>query len=94
MDQVFKYARWVFQQDQNIAFEVRSMSWLVLRIAPSLNLSFCRFSSLRMLNFLDPRLRTFSKPLTPEFVPGSSSISSKRREKTQSLSIIGLQSCT
>ena len=25
MDQVFKYARWVFQQDQNIAFEVRSM---------------------------------------------------------------------
>ena len=22
MDQVFKYARWVFQQDQNIGFEV------------------------------------------------------------------------
>jgi hypothetical protein len=27
MDQVFKSARWVFQQDQNIAFEVRSMRW-------------------------------------------------------------------
>jgi len=94
IDQVFKYARWVFQQDQNIAFEVRSTSRLVLRIAPSLNLSFCRFSSLRMSNFLDPRLQTFSRPSTPGFVPGSSSISSKRRGKIQSFSIIDLQSCT
>lgn len=26
IDQVFKSARWVFQQDQNIAFEVRLMA--------------------------------------------------------------------
>ena len=25
IDQVFKYSRWVFQQDQDIALEVRSM---------------------------------------------------------------------
>ena len=25
MDQVFKYSRWVFLQDQNIAFEARSL---------------------------------------------------------------------
>jgi len=34
MAQVFKYARWVFRQDQNIAFEARSTSWPVLTIAP------------------------------------------------------------
>ena len=34
MDQVFKYARWVFQQDQNIAFEVRLTRWPVLTVAP------------------------------------------------------------
>ena len=31
IDQVFKYARWVFQQDQNIAFEVRSQVGLLRR---------------------------------------------------------------
>jgi len=72
IDQVFKYAMWLFQKDQNIAFEVRSTSWLVLRIAPSLNLSLRRSLSLRMSNFLGPRSRTFSKPSTPGFVPDSS----------------------
>ena len=31
IDQVFKYSRWVFQQDQNIAFEVRSARWPTLK---------------------------------------------------------------
>jgi len=35
MDQIFKYARWVFQQDRNIAFEVRSARWPVPEITPS-----------------------------------------------------------
>ena len=94
MDQVFRSARWVFQQDQNIAFEVRPMSPPVLAMTCTLNLSLCRSSSLRMLNSLDPKLRTFSKPLTLGSVPGSLSISSKRREKIPLFSIIDLQSCT
>jgi hypothetical protein len=94
LDQVFKSARWVFQQDQNIASEVRSTSWPVLKVAPSPNFSLYRSFSLRMSNFPDPRLRTSSKPSTPGSVPGSSSILSKRREKILLFAITDLQSCT
>lgn len=94
MDQVFKSARWVFQQDQNIAFEVSSASSPVLSIVCTLNFSLYRSSNLRMSNFLDPKLRTFSKPLTLRSAPGLLSILSKRREKTLLFSIIDLWSCT
>ena len=35
MDQVFKYSTWVFQQDPNIAFEVRSTRWPLHRDNPT-----------------------------------------------------------
>ena len=94
IDQIFKYARWVFQQDQNIALEVRSMCRLVPEMARASPLPLGRYSNLRMSNSLDSRLRTFSKPSTQEFAPGSLSILSKRKGNILLLSITDLQSCT
>jgi len=94
IDQIFKYARWVFQQDQNIALEVRLKGPLVPEIAQTLPWPLGRSSNLRMSSSLDPRLRTFSKPSTREFAPGSLSTLSKRKGKTLSLSITDLQSYT
>ena len=94
IDQIFKYARWVFQQDQNIALEVRLMRRLVPEITQTSHSLLGRSSNPRMSNSLDPRLRTFSKPSIQEFVPGSSSTLSKRKGRFLLLSITDLQSCT
>ena len=94
IDQTFKYARWVFQQDQNIAFEVGSTHRFAPEITQALPLTICRSSNLRMLNSLDQKLQTFSRLSTQGFAPGSSSILSKRKERILLFSIIDLQSCT
>jgi hypothetical protein len=94
IDQTFKYARWVFQEDQNIAFEVRSKHQSLPEITHASPLSLRRSFNLRTLSSLDPRSPTFSKPSTRGFAPGSSSILSKRKEKIPSLSTTDLQSCT
>ena len=94
IDQTFKYARWVFQEDQNIAFEVRSRCRSFSEITHTSPLSLRRSSNLRTLSSLDPGLPTFSKPSTQGFAPGSSSILSRRKEKIPLLSTTDLQSCT
>ena len=94
IDQIFKSARWVFQQDQNIALEVRSMRRFVPGAIQTSPFPLGRSSNPRMSNSLDLRSQTFSKPSTQEFVPDSSSTLSKRKGKVLLHSITDLQSCT